>query len=81
MKGLYKILKQVEHSFKLKLLELMKIHLVFYIEKLQKDLSNSLLSQANAELSLLKLEDSKMEYEVQEVLTVKLIQGKLRYWI
>ncbi|KAI9867266.1 MAG: hypothetical protein M1813_009544 [Trichoglossum hirsutum] len=57
----------------------MKIYSVFYIEKLQKDLSNSLLSQANAELSPLKLEDSKMKYEIQEVLTVKLIQGKLRY--
>jgi hypothetical protein len=79
MKGLYEILEQVEHSFKLKLLESMKIYSVFYIEKLQKDLGNSLFSQANAELSPLELEDSKMEYKVQEVLAVKLVQGKLRY--
>jgi hypothetical protein len=57
----------------------MKIHSVFHIKKLWKDLGNSLSSQANAELSLLKLEDSKMEYEVQEVHVVKLIQGKLKY--
>ena len=44
MKSLYEILKQVRHSFKLKLLESMKIHLVFHIEKLQKDLGNLLSS-------------------------------------
>jgi hypothetical protein len=79
MEGLYEIFKQVEHSFRLKLLESMKIHSVFYTKKLQKDLGNSLSSQANAELSPLKLENGKMEYKVQEVLTVKLVQGKLRY--
>ncbi|KAI9860343.1 MAG: hypothetical protein M1813_006232 [Trichoglossum hirsutum] len=73
MKGLYEIFKQVKHSFRLKLLESMKIHLMFYTEKLQKDLGNSLLSQANAKLSPLELEDGKMEYEVQEVLVVKLV--------
>jgi hypothetical protein len=44
MEGLYKILEQVSYSFKLRLLDSMKIHLVFHVEKLQKDLSNSLSS-------------------------------------
>jgi hypothetical protein len=34
MEGLYEILEQVEHSFRLKLLESMKIHSVFHTEKL-----------------------------------------------
>jgi hypothetical protein len=42
MEGLYKILEQVGHSFKLRLLDSMKIHSVFHVEKLQKDSSNSL---------------------------------------
>jgi hypothetical protein len=44
MEGLYEILEQVDHSFKLRLPDSMKIHSVFHIEKLQKDLSNPLSS-------------------------------------
>jgi len=35
---------QIGHSFKLKLLELIKVHLVFYTKKLQKDPNNLLSS-------------------------------------
>jgi hypothetical protein len=34
IEGPYEILKQVGHLFKLKLLESMKVHLVFHVEKL-----------------------------------------------
>jgi hypothetical protein len=34
MEGLYEILEQVGYSFKLRLPDSMKIHFVFYIEKL-----------------------------------------------
>jgi hypothetical protein len=73
MEGLYEILEQVGHSFKLRLPDSMKIHSVFHAEKLQKDSSNSLSSQANPEPPPLELEDGETEYEVQEVLAVKLI--------
>ena len=43
MEGLYEILEQIGHLFKLKLLESIKVHLVFYAEKLRKDLGNLLL--------------------------------------
>ena len=43
MEGPYEILEQVGHSYKLKLLDSMKIHPIFYAEKLQWDLSNLLL--------------------------------------
>jgi hypothetical protein len=42
MDGLYKVLEQIGHSFKLKLLESIKVHLVFYAKKLRKDLGNPL---------------------------------------
>jgi hypothetical protein len=59
----------------------MKIHPVFHAKKLQWDPSNPLPSQANPETAPLELEDGKLEYEVQEVLAVKLTQGKLKYRI
>ena len=43
MDSLYKILEQIGHSFKLKLPESIKVHPVFYAEKLRKDLKNPLL--------------------------------------
>jgi len=44
MEGLYEILEQIGHLFKLKLLESIKVHLVFYAEKLRKDPGNPLPS-------------------------------------
>ena len=44
MDGLYEILEQIGHSFKLKLPESIKVHLVFYAKKLCKDPKNLLLS-------------------------------------
>ena len=44
MDSLYEILKQIGHSFKLKLPESIKVHPVFYAKKLRKDPRNLLLS-------------------------------------
>jgi hypothetical protein len=74
-------LEQIGHSFKLKLLESIKVHLVFYAKKLRKDLKNPLLKQTNPESPLLEVEDSEIEYKVQEVLAIKLIRGKLKYQV
>jgi hypothetical protein len=79
MDGLYEVLEQIGHSFKLKLLESIKVYPVFYVEKLRKDFRNPLLGQTNPEPPLLEIEDDEIEYEVQEVLAVKLIRGKLKY--
>ena len=43
MDGLYKILEQIGHSFKLKLPESIKVHPVFHAKKLHKDPKNLLL--------------------------------------
>jgi hypothetical protein len=42
MDGLYEILEQIGHSFKLKLPESIKVHLVFHAKKLRKDPRNPL---------------------------------------
>ena len=81
MEGPYEILEQVGHSFKLKLLDSMKVHPVFHAEKLRKDPNNPLPGQANPEPPPLELEDGETEYEVQEVLAARLVRGKLRYRI
>ena len=57
----------------------MRIHPVFYAEKLRKDLGNPLPGQLNPEPAPLELQDGETEYEVQEVLAVKLLYSKLRY--
>jgi len=44
MEGPYEILEQISYLFKLKLLESIKVHLVFYAEKLYKDPRNPLPS-------------------------------------
>ena len=81
MEGPYEILEQVGHSFRLKLPDSMKIHLVFHTEKLRKDPSNLLPKQDNPRPLSLELEDSEAEYEMQEVIAMRLIRGKLQYRI
>jgi hypothetical protein len=79
MDGPYEVLEQIGHSFKLKLPESIKVHPVFHAEKLRKDPGNPLPGQTNPEPPPLEVEDGETEYEVQEVLAVKLIRGKLKY--
>ena len=78
MNSLYKILEQIRYSFKLKLPDSIKVHLVFYVDYLQKDPDNLLLGQSNPNQPMLQM-NGQDEYEVQEVLVVKLTQGKLSY--
>lgn len=52
---------------------------MFHAEKLRKDPGNPLPGQSNPEPPLLELQDSETEYEVQEVLVVKLLYSKLKY--
>jgi len=81
MEGPYEILEQVGHSFKLRLPESMKVNPVLHAEKLRRDPGNPLPGQANPEPPPLELENGETEYEVQDVLAVKLVRGKLRYRI
>jgi hypothetical protein len=55
------------------------VHPVFHTKKLRKDPGNPLPRQTNLKPPPLEVEDGETEYEVQEVLAVKLIRGKLKY--
>ena len=53
MVGPYKILKKVGYFFKVKLLELIKIHPIFSLDCLWKAIDNLLLKQYNNPLLLI----------------------------
>jgi hypothetical protein len=47
MASLYKVLEQVSNAYKVDLLELIRVHLVFSLNKLCKAFTNLLLGQEN----------------------------------
>ena len=47
MAGPYKVLKKIGNSYKVELLDLIKVHLVFLPDKLQKAANNPLPGQKN----------------------------------
>jgi hypothetical protein len=81
MEGPFEILEQVGYSFRLKLLKTMKVHPVFYVKKLRKDLDNPFPRQANPNPLLLNLEDGEEEFKVQGVLAIKRVRGNLKYQV
>lgn len=81
MEGPFEILERVGHSFRLRLPNSIKIHPVFYAEKLRKDPGNPLPGQANPEPPPLALDNGEEEYEVQSVLAVKLVRRSLKYQV
>jgi transposase InsO family protein len=81
MAGPFKILEQKGHSFKLQLPESMKVHPVFHADKLRKDPQNPLPGQSNPDPPPIQLSGGTEEYEVQQVLAVKLIRNTLKYRI
>jgi hypothetical protein len=80
MSGLYEIIKQIGHSFKLQLPDSIKVYPVFHADRLRKAPEDPLPGQKNADLPPVQVNDQE-EYEVEQVLAVKLLRNKLRYRI
>ena len=78
MAGLYKILKKVKYSFKIKLLKSMKIHPIFFLDRLWKAVDNPLPKQYNDPLLPIKIAKDE-EWEIKEILAVKKVYSVLKY--
>jgi hypothetical protein len=74
----FEILEQIGYSYKLKLLDLIKVHPVFYTKKLYKH-SNNPLSRQPIDNTLSLAINNQIEYKVEQILTIKLVWNKLKY--
>jgi hypothetical protein len=78
MAGLYKVLAKEGHFYRVELPALMKIHPMFPVGSLCRDLNDPLPGQANAPPPPVNV-TADDEYKVQEIIAVKLTKGKLTY--
>jgi predicted aspartyl protease len=78
MAGPFPVLKQVGHSYRLGLPSSMKAYPVFAAQNLRKAPENPLPGQANEPLAPIRITNDD-EYEVQEIIAVKLVRKKLKY--
>ncbi len=68
----FEVLEQIGHSYKLKLLDLIKVHPVFYTKKLYKHSNNPLPGQPINNTPPLAIND-QIEYEIEQILAIKLV--------
>ncbi len=68
----FEVLKQIGHSYKLKLPDSIKVHSVFYIKKLCKHSNNPLPRQPIDNTPPLTIND-QIEYEIEQILAIKLV--------
>ena len=80
MLGLFKVIGNKRVSVELQLPQSMKIHNVFYLNLLQKALTNPLTNQVNKPSPPVII-NNKEEWEVEDILDARSHQGRLQYWV
>src|SRR6266566_6978910 len=80
MAGPYKIINKVGNLYKVKLLDSIKVHLIFLPDKLQKAVNNLLPRQKNKPPLPIQVNGDN-EWEVNEILACKLVHKMLKYCI
>jgi hypothetical protein len=78
MAGLYKVLAKKGHFYKVKLPASIKIHFIFLVKSLCRDLNDLLPGQANAPPPSVNI-TADDKYKVQKIIAVKLTKEKLTY--
>lgn len=78
MAGPWSVLAKEGHSYRVQLPASMKIHPVFPAGSLRRDPNDPLPRQANAPPPPIEIM-ADSEYEVQEIVAVRLVRGKLVY--
>jgi transposase InsO family protein len=78
MEGPFEVLEQVGNSFRLKLPASMRIHDVFSPDRLRRAANDPLPGQANEQPAPIQI-TSDEEWEIQDILAVKQVRGKLLY--
>jgi Chromo (CHRromatin Organisation MOdifier) domain len=76
--GPYKILKKIGNLYKVKLLNSVKVHSVFSLDKLRKAATDPLPGQVNPPPLPIQV-SGENEWEIEEILACKLIRGTLKY--
>jgi hypothetical protein len=78
MAGPYEIIENLGNSYKVRLLETIRVHLVFSLDRLQKASMDPLPGQWNDPPLPIQV-DRKDEWEVKEILAYKLDRKTLKY--
>ena len=78
MAGPFKILERIGHSYRVELPDSIKVHNVFPADRLRKAADDPLPGQINEPPPPIEITGDQ-EYEVQELIAVKLDRGKLLY--
>ena len=78
MAGLYKVFEKIGNLYKVELPDLIKVHFVFSLDKLQKVTTDPLPGQKNKPPLLIQVNGDD-EWEIEEILACKLVRGTLKY--
>ncbi len=78
MAGPYEILEKIGNAYKVKLLESIKVHPVFSLDRLRKASMDPLLGQRNEPPLPIQV-NSEDKWEVDEILAYKIDRRTLKY--